>query len=281
MKGEAYYAWNSALGGWVEPFDLTPRPPSLKGKGERSLPSPLQGEGQGMGVAWHTPEELSAAYGLLPLDHPAVGDLQSPITSLRLGERPFELLRDGKPIPAGFSAERRALWQARMDAIEENEHIRRIEQPVYKRRWYRKESAEQEFRRAFEWWLLEKAEWWLEHKAKGGPVTLDRWAEALWKDERVRAVYVVATSVADGRLKSPLPTPPQVPAEYTRWFKSIVAESAVPDWIPPAMPWEQVEKKHKKKVPGRAKRIRGKLNVPRERFRVSDDGEYLWAGKKD
>jgi hypothetical protein len=26
-------------------------------------------------------------------------------------------------------------------------------------------------------------------------------------------------------------------------------------------------------------RIRGKLNVPRERFRLTDDGQYLWAGK--
>ena len=64
-------------------------------------------------------------------------------------------------------------------------------------------------------------------------------------------------------------------------FKSIVTESTVPDWIPPAMPWEQVEKKYRKAVPGRAKRIRGKLNVPRERFRVNEKGEYVWAGKRD
>jgi hypothetical protein len=40
-----------------------------------------------------------------------------------------------------------------------------------------------------------------------------------------------------------------------------------------------VEKKFKRKVSARAKRIRGKLNVPRERFRVNDEGEYVWAGK--
>ena len=86
-----------------------------------------------------------------------------------LGERPFELLRDNKPIPKHFSAERKSLWEARMKVIQENEHIRRIEQPVYKRRWYRKVSDEQEFQRAVEWFLLEKAEWWLEnvHKRSG------------------------------------------------------------------------------------------------------------------
>ena len=186
---------------------------------------------------------------------------------LQLGERPFELLRDGKPIPAHFSRERRALWQARLGDIAENEHIRRIEQPVYKRRWYRKESDEREFQRAFEWWLLEKAEWWLENKAQGGPVTLGQWVDALWQDERVLAAAEVVQDQ------------PVEPGEFTRLVKSIVVESTVPDWIPPAMPWEQVEKKSKTKVPARAKKIRGKLNVPRERFRLTEDGEYVWAGK--
>lgn len=98
-----------------------------------------------------------AAYGLLSSDHPAIGNLTNP-APLALGERAFELKRDGKPIPTIWSAERRALWQARLDAIANNEHIRRMEQPVYKWRWYRKISDDQEFRRAFEWWLLEKAE---------------------------------------------------------------------------------------------------------------------------
>jgi hypothetical protein len=62
------------------------------------------------------------------------------------------------------------------------------------------------------------------------------------------------------------------------WQDERVVESTVPDWIPPAMPWEQVEKKFKAKVPARAKKIRGKLNVPRERFRLTEEGEYVWAG---
>jgi len=62
------------------------------------------------------------------------------------------------------------------------------------------------------------------------------------------------------------------------WFKSLVVESTVPDWIPPAMEWEQVEKKFKAKVPARAKKICGKLNVPRERFWLTEDRKYMWAG---
>ena len=62
------------------------------------------------------------------------------------------------------------------------------------------------------------------------------------------------------------------------WQDERVVESTVPDWIPPAMPWEQVEKEFKAKVPARAKKIRGKLNVPRERFWLTEDRKYMWAG---
>jgi hypothetical protein len=44
-----------------------------------------------------------------------------------------------------------------MEAIHANEHIARIEQPVYKRRWV-PPDYEKEFAEAFKWWLREKAE---------------------------------------------------------------------------------------------------------------------------
>ncbi|MBI5634709.1 MAG: hypothetical protein HZA15_14665 [Nitrospirae bacterium] len=66
---------------------------------------------------------------------------------------------------------------------------------------------------------------------------------------------------------------------FGKFFKAIVVESTVPDWIPPAIPWDQVEKKFKEKVPARAKKIRGKLNIPREHFRLTKDGKFTWAGK--
>ena len=55
-------------------------------------------------------------------------------------------------------------------------------------------------------------------------------------------------------------------------------EETVPEGIAPAVPWDQLEKKGK--IPASVKRIRGKLNVPRERFHLTSDGRYLWAGKQ-
>jgi len=52
----------------------------------------------------------------------------------------------------------------------------------------------------------------------------------------------------------------------------------VPEGIPPAVPWEQLEKKWK--LPAKVKSIRGKLNVPCERFHLTSDGRYRWAGKE-
>lgn len=90
-----------------------------------------------------------------------------------------------------------------MFAIRDNEHVRRIEQPIYKRRldeqwkvgneWRCGEIAyAAEFVDAFEWWLKEKAEWWLETKKQGGPADISEWTQALWKDERVQAAWCVA-----------------------------------------------------------------------------------------
>ena len=52
----------------------------------------------------------------------------------------------------------------------------------------------------------------------------------------------------------------------------------VPEGIPPAIPWDQLEKK--RKIPAKVKSIRGKLNVPRERFHLTSDDRYRWAGKE-
>jgi hypothetical protein len=171
------------------------------------------------------------------------------------------------PLREGHAGAGGPIGAARLQAIDQDEDIRRIEQPVYKRSWYRKEGDEQEFRRAFEWWLLEKAEWWLEHRADGGPVALDAWAVALWADGRVQA----AVAVAEGEAATS--------QSFARLFRSLVTESTVPDSIPAAVGWDKIEKRLKAKLPARVKRIRGKLNVPRERFRVTTRGQYVWAGK--
>ena len=62
---------------------------------------------------------------------------------------------------------------------------------------------------------------------------------------------------------------------FTRYFKALATDESVPEGIPPAVPWEELEKKMK--IPARAKNVRGKLNVPRERFWQTAEGEFVWA----
>ena len=204
--------------------------------------------------------------------------------------------------------ERRALWEARLAAIRDNEHVRRIEQPVYKRRWDEQWKVSnrwmacpvayaQEFVDAFRWWLAEKAEWHLEHKANGGPIGPDAWTAALWKDSRIQAAWPVAAeamaqveawkqeakATAEGADKianrrSPIANPAEA---FARFLKETVNDESVPAGIPPAIPWDDLAamKKWTSAQLKKAQAVRGKLNVPRERFRQTEDGQYIWAGK--
>lgn len=192
---------------------------------------------------------------------------------------------------------------ARLAVIRENEHVRRIEQPVYKRRWDEQWKVGNQWRcgpiayaaefvDAFESWLKEKAEWWLEKKKNGGPVEFDEWAAALWKDARVCAAWpVAAEEYAKLKYDSALqkteendePAPgPITPAmdfvSFRRELKRILDEETVAEGIPFAIPYEELEKKLKRKIPGNISKVRGKLNVPRERIHLRDKTQYLWAG---
>jgi hypothetical protein len=139
-----------------------------------------------------------------------------------------------------------------------------------------------EFLEAFDWWLSEKAEWWLEHKKDGGPVSLADWAAALWKDGRVQAGWEVAAEIqtrldnwkADQNEAKPSAVRPTNPTfvNFAKRFGSLMKEQSVPEDIPFAVAWEELEKK--RKIPAHVKKIRGKLNVPRERFWTNSDGEY-------
>jgi len=233
-----------------------------------------------------------AAYGLIPTDSPALGATADatervPPTLMR-EQRPFVLWAKGDGdfemavglIPADWLDDRQALWRARLEAIRDSEHIRRIEQPVYKRRWDEQWKVgnrwqcgpvayDAEFADAFDWWLSEKAEWWLEKKRNGGPVSLDQWTAALQQDPRVQAAWAVAREALERLGKR---------ADFDRYFAVLAKEQTVPDDIPAAVPWEELEKE--RKIPAAVKRIRGKLNVPRERFRVTASGGYVWAGVK-
>jgi hypothetical protein len=263
MLGEAYDGWNRALPGYTaphpliaEPFDAQQELLALKSKAKeererlrREMIS-LQEE-----MDWL----VYAAYRLLPQDHPAVGlgvmDAVHP-WEVALGQRPFELAAINAGPPADWDDARRALWLARLEAIRENEHIARIEQPVYKRRWV-PPDYEKEFAEAFKWWLREKAEFFLEQAVDGGPISLEDWAAALWKDPRIRAAAEAheGSTIASSKKFEPI-------------LKEAVEEETVPDDEAAFKP--------------RHRQLRGKLNVPRERFRslTSKPGFYVWAGKQ-
>jgi hypothetical protein len=225
-------------------------------------------------------------------------------------ERPFRLWAkaDGDfakavaLIPADWPKPRRALWEARLAAIRDNEHIRRIEQPVYKRRWDEQWKVSnrwmagpvayaQEFVDAFRWWLAEKAEWHLENKADGGPVDLSAWTTALWKDKRIQAAWpVVADAIHQvGQFKfdasenesKKLLALDASNESFTKFLKETVADESVPAGIPPAVPWDDLAAKKKWTTAQlkKAQALRGKLNVPRERFRQTPETEFLRAGK--
>jgi hypothetical protein len=59
-------------------------------------------------------------------------------------------------------------------------------------------------------------------------------------------------------------------ADFAKRFKALVKEQSAPEDIPFAVPWDTI----KKKVPAYVKSLRGKLNVPRERFWTDADGLY-------
>jgi hypothetical protein len=62
---------------------------------------------------------------------------------------------------------------------------------------------------------------------------------------------------------------------FIKLFQNLVNSASVPEGLPPAMPWEELVK-----ALARARKIRGKLNVPRERFWERGKGEFVWAGNK-
>jgi len=241
---------------------------------------------------------------------PAVQGADAP-PPLDREERPFRLWAQAEGdyakalslVPGDWPEWRQKLWRARLAAIRDNEHIRRIEQPVYKRRWDEQWKVKNqwrcgavayaaEFTDAFEWWLREKAEWWLEHKKAGGPVDLEEWAGALWKDARVPAAWEVAVEnyallqSEKEREKSEQQIQPLLPIasksdfpSFRKRFKEIIDEETVPEGIPWAVPYDDLEKK-KVRVPAKVRNVRGKLNVPRERFHLRNKTQYLWAGLK-
>ena len=195
MVGEAYYEWNLKLPGNIAAnaeleshFENTA---VLRKSYQQAMT--LQNRLYAEMIA--AQEEMDwliyGAYDLLPEGHPATRVDVAP-ELLDRDQRPFciweqaecDFARAVQLIPQTWSKSRKELWEARLRAIRDNEHIRRIEQPVYKRRWDEQwkvgnrwrcgpTAYAAEFVEAFEWWMREKAEWWLEKEQE-------------WRSRRVR-----------------------------------------------------------------------------------------------
>jgi len=311
--GEAYQTWNCKIEGYVKPseefgpvFESTQalRESFLHAKTVRELLRAemiaLQEE-----IDWLT----YAAYGLLDEGNQAA-QIELDPQPLDRELRPFclwaqtegDYSRANQLMLDERTESRKKVWSARLAAIRDIEHIRRIEQPVYKRRWDEQWKVGSEWRcgeiayaaefvDAFEYWVNEKAEWWLEHKKQGGPTALGEWSQALWNDGRIQAAWPVAAEqyafieYEKAREKAedkgdPVPTRSKLVTDFSsfeRRFKKIVDEETVPAGYPFGEDYSEMKRRLKKEVPERLKNVRGKLNVPRERFHLTAAGQYTWA----
>jgi hypothetical protein len=297
--GESYHEWNSSLPAYEKPHERIGKPfgsaEELRQAYDRVVAEREKLRSEMIALQEEMDWLVYAAYGLLPEDHPAVDLVPSPAKAgegkgeglpepLAREHRPYRLWQAAEGdfakaislIPTNLSGRSNRLWRARLTAIRDNEHVRRIEQPVYKRRWDEQWKVKNrwecgpvayqaELEDAFTWWLLEKAEWYLEHKTPGHTAFLSEWAELLWRDRRVQAAVEAVAPASSGI------------AGFTALLKAVVDEETVPVGIPFAKPWDELEKKRLDGL-AKARRIRGKLNVPRERFHLVSRGVYKWAG---
>ena len=134
-------------------------------------------------------------------------------------------------------------------------------------------------------------------QSQGRPAGADAWTATLWKDSRIQAAWRVAAeamaqvetwkqeakAAAEGADKianrrSQIANPPEA---FARFLRDTVSDESVPAGIPPAIPWDELAAKQKwtSTQLKKAQVVRGKLNVPRERFQQTQDGQYIWAGK--
>jgi len=110
----------------------------------------------------------------------------------------------------------------------------------------------------------------------------DKGAAALTDEELVAAILGMGTAGIDvrtmarqvaGFIREYRPVLDASATAFASHFKSLVRDQTVPEGIPFAVPYDKI----KPPVPKSVQRIRGKLNVPRERFWLTDAGEYRVA----
>jgi hypothetical protein len=300
-KEEAYQGWNSALPGYAKPASECLPAFTSSDELRKLFQSAMEARDERREKMIALQEEMDwlcyEAYGLIS------GLPKCPSYSMPENLRPFRLWAQAggdfaaalKLIPDSFSTPIKSIWRQRLELIRDNEHVRRIEAPVYKRRWDEQWKVgnrwmagpvayAQELIDAFSWWLAEKAEWHMEHTAHGGPLNMDVWIASLWKDKRVAAAWpVIAESLNAVELwkASATDKKPGKPVEgdggdFAKFLRKTIEAETIPNAIPPAVSWDDLKKKGVPVV--QAIKVRGKLNVPRERFRQKKDGTYIWAG---
>jgi len=223
-------------------------------------------------------------------------------------------------IPAHYSPAHQARIQARMDAIEADPKLALLETAPFKRRW-QLPDLEAEAKKAAESWLLDRLEDLFappgersDHAAAGAlatprPYRLEEIATAWARDPRVPAVAGVFTGtgqnvdlslVAESLLRgAALPDNPQrlykpeglrKLAQWKRtWAMQDMEDAGQPlrdpdtdaplDAIPLPPQWKRPDFAHADFY-----KIRGKLNVPRERFVLFGElapARYGWNGWRD
>lgn len=265
---------------------------------------------------WLTYQSYGLIEGLKVVDPETVEPL-SP------GHRPFEILaaqaeadtplpekstwwsRHGHPkvteLPAHYSEAHRAQLRARIEAIEDDDKLSLVESFAFKRRWQLPNLDEEE-RKVARAWLLDRLE---DLFAEGGPLSAPRpyrceeIVGAWTKDRRVAAAAAVAMGTTDLDLftvaedllaKESMPDNPRRVYTASGWRKLDQwtevwalqdredAGEKVSD-IPKPPEFEEGDF-----VKAEYYGVRGKLNVPRERFIAFADlapVRYGWNGWRD
>lgn len=278
-QNEAYQKWNRKLAGYVSPHTTLPEPFSdaqeLCAAREKLVTVRRDTRDRMIFLQEEVDWIAYDMYGLLKSDTPLAENYLSrtefEAARLQLGQRPFEIA--GKSYtgdwPEGYEPEPlpealHDLTEARIAVMEASADVALVEDPLYKRRWVPPDYDE-EFREAAEWWLAEKLEWALEQH--GRPISVREWAHILGDDERVNAVLEVLTSTRMFDLEAELlkvieanaaPNRPEHYLEPAGLRKFYAARESDPPTTP--------EYRRTEFSDATTWKLRGKLNIPRERF---------------
>lgn len=309
LSNEAYAEWEKSLAAYISPQKQLPAPFTDAGELEfsRDYATELRRDVRQRMIFLQEEMDWLAyeMYGLIsraPLARDYLTPAEFKNARLELGQRAFEQAGKGYkgdwpkgwkkgakgPIPGpaaelpSLSENLQRLIADRVRLIESNKDIALLEDPLYKRRWI-PDDYKAELREAAAWWLAEKLEYALEQHGK--PITLRHWARLMERDERVMATLELLTGSRAFDVQEEI--------------AKVIAANAVPNrpehYLKPSglrkLHVEGAEFARGDFADGTAWQLRGKLNIPRERFiyyrEFDDRGSeapssggpwYGWAG---